>query len=155
MGRRPDLIGGGLIRSAGGWEKVSSLRKDGIFQKSDERILGGDDFVESVLTEADEKFERQCALKSRGINLDHLFSVTAEVFNIHPEEIRGPSKRRTVSKARGLFCYWAVQELGYSMTALARELRISLPTVSVATRKGEKLAREKNLDLIRCLNINI
>ena len=103
MGRRPDLIGGGLIRSAGGWEKVSSLRKDGIFQKSDERILGDGNFVESVLTEADEKFERQCALKSRGINLDHLFSVTAEGFNIHPEEIRGPSKRRTVSKARGLF----------------------------------------------------
>jgi hypothetical protein len=41
-----------------------------------------------------------------------------------------------------------VEELGYSMTALARELGISLPTVSVAIRKGEKLVREENLDLI-------
>lgn len=73
LGRRPDLIGGGLIRSANGWENVLSLRKDGIFQKSDERILGDSGFVESVLAEADEKVERQCALKSRGIHLDHLF----------------------------------------------------------------------------------
>jgi putative transposase len=49
QGNRPDLIGGGLLRSAGGWQAVQSLRKAGVHQKSDERILGDNDFVENVL----------------------------------------------------------------------------------------------------------
>lgn len=38
QGRRPELIGGGLVRSAGGWQAVQALRQAGIHQKSDERI---------------------------------------------------------------------------------------------------------------------
>ena len=34
------MVGGGLIRSLGGWSVVKSLRKSGIFEKGDERILG-------------------------------------------------------------------------------------------------------------------
>jgi len=49
LGRQPDLVGGGLIRSAGGWAAVQCLRKAGLSQKSDERILGDGDFVDAVL----------------------------------------------------------------------------------------------------------
>jgi putative transposase len=38
QGRRPDLIGGGLLRSAGGLQAIGALRKAGIHQKSDERM---------------------------------------------------------------------------------------------------------------------
>jgi hypothetical protein len=48
QGRRDDLIGGGLIRSAGGWSAVKALRQAKRFQKSDERVLGDGDFVEEV-----------------------------------------------------------------------------------------------------------
>jgi hypothetical protein len=47
-GRRPDLMGGGLIRSAGGWSAVKALRKSDTRMKGDERILGDGDFVETV-----------------------------------------------------------------------------------------------------------
>jgi putative transposase len=30
QGRRPDLVGGGLLRSAGGWVAVGALRKAGL-----------------------------------------------------------------------------------------------------------------------------
>ena len=40
------MIGGGLIRSVGGWSAVRALRKMGAYQKGDERILGDGDFVE-------------------------------------------------------------------------------------------------------------
>ena len=43
-GRRPDLTGGGLIRSAGGWSVVKSLRTNAAWMKGDERILGDGDF---------------------------------------------------------------------------------------------------------------
>lgn len=43
------------------------LRKAGSFQKSDERILGDGDFVESVLAEDYEQMARRYALKAKGI----------------------------------------------------------------------------------------
>jgi len=39
------LIGGGLIRSQGGWANVKAMRRAKIFEKADERILGDGDFV--------------------------------------------------------------------------------------------------------------
>ena len=45
QGRRPDLVGGGLIRSLGGWSAVKALRaRGGGEEKSDERVLGSGDF---------------------------------------------------------------------------------------------------------------
>ena len=38
---RPELVGGGLVRSLGGWTAVKALRGKGDRIKSDERILGG------------------------------------------------------------------------------------------------------------------
>ena len=59
QGRRKDLTGGGLLRSAGGWLNVKMLREAKMFYKSDERILGDSDFVESVLAAADEQMDRK------------------------------------------------------------------------------------------------
>ena len=65
QGRRKDLTGGGLLRSAGGWLNVKMLREAKMFYKSDERILGDSDFVESVLAAADEQMERNMPFKRR------------------------------------------------------------------------------------------
>ncbi|MBW2165493.1 MAG: hypothetical protein JRG74_05165 [Deltaproteobacteria bacterium] len=51
QGKRSDLVGGGLIRSAGGWSAIKALRKIGSYQKGDERILGDSDFVKKVLAQ--------------------------------------------------------------------------------------------------------
>ena len=45
-GRRPELVGGGLIRSLGGWSQVLSLRRKGLRMAADDRVLGDGDFVE-------------------------------------------------------------------------------------------------------------
>ncbi len=66
MGQRPELTGGGLVRSAGGWSALRSLRQLKIHLKSDERILGDSEFVDSVLVAAGETMERQYRLKARG-----------------------------------------------------------------------------------------
>ena len=39
LGKKPDLIGGGLLRSQGGWEAVKAQRQTGSYQKGDERKL--------------------------------------------------------------------------------------------------------------------
>jgi len=43
QGRRPELVGGGLIRSLGGWSRVMSLRGEKGETVHDARILGGGD----------------------------------------------------------------------------------------------------------------
>ena len=53
LGSRPELVGGGLIRSLGGWSNVISMRRHGDRDLSDERILGNGDFVEQIIKEAD------------------------------------------------------------------------------------------------------
>ena len=65
QGRRPELVGGGLVRSLGGWSAVKALRKSGAYMKGDERILGSGDFVESILAQTKEDLERRYHLVAK------------------------------------------------------------------------------------------
>lgn len=53
FGRRTELVGGGLLRSSGGWGILKAMSKAHIHLKGDERILGGSAFVEEVLSKGD------------------------------------------------------------------------------------------------------
>lgn len=147
QGRRPDLTGGGLIRSLGGWSKVKDLRKADLRVKGDERILGDTDFVLNVLESCEEHLERRYKLQAEGFTLERVAQRTASLCGIKPEEIFAPVKYPVVVQARSLFCYWAVRELGVSATALAKRLKITQPAVSISVRRGEKLAIEKGFQL--------
>jgi putative transposase len=72
-GRRPDLTGGGLVRSAGGWSALRIMRQGESRIKGDERILGQGDFVETVLKSAHENLDRMRTLNNpiiRGTSLN-------------------------------------------------------------------------------------
>ena len=139
QGRRWDLTGGGLIRSAGGWAAVTALKKEKVHFKSDERVLGDGDFVEKILSRSRERYERQYALKASGIDLDHVAARVAELLGLDTEQVWAPGKFRPQVQARSLLCYWAVRELGESMTAMAGRLGISMPAVSKAVAGGLSL----------------
>jgi REP element-mobilizing transposase RayT len=139
-GRRQDLIGGGLIRSMGGWAAVKAMKKENIHTKSDERILGDGAFVEKVLAASQEDYDRRYALKSSGIDLDSLAVRVADLLDMEVEQVWQPGRTRILVKARSLLCYWAVRELGESMTAMARRLGLSTPAVSKAVNRGRVIA---------------
>jgi len=71
-GRRDDLTGGGLIRSAGGWKELEAMRSLNIRLQSDERILGDSDFVEGVLKEAEEALDRKQQYLLDGFGFDQV-----------------------------------------------------------------------------------
>lgn len=149
QGRRPELVGGGLIRSLGGWRAVKDTRLSGQDRmKSDQRILGDSAFVMEVLAEAEEKFERFYELKSKGYDLDKVEQKVCRIFDIEPDEIYSKSRRKTRAEARGLYCYWAVAELGYSLADLARILVMTGQGVGYAVRRGERIAKENDYSLI-------
>ena len=146
-GKRPELTGGGLIRSSGGWSVIKSLRRANIHFKSDERVLGDSDFVERVLKAADESLERKYRLTSDGYDINTLADRVAEIFSIKPEEIFQPGKQPIKVKDRSLLCHWATRELGFSMTELAQRFKMSQPAVSMSAQRGERIAAEKGFSL--------
>ncbi len=148
-GRRPELVGGGLIRSMGGWKAVKGTRLSGQDRmKGDYRILGDSAFVMEVLAEAEEKFERFYGLKSKGYDLDTVEQKVCRIFGVEPDEIYSKSRQKTRAEARGLYCYWAVVELGYSLADLARLLGMTGHGVGYAVRRGERIAKANNYRLI-------
>jgi len=147
MGKRSDLVGGGLIRSLGGWYEVKSLRKGDIRLKGDERILGDSDYVLDVLKETQEQLERKYELKARGYTLDGIARRAAEIFHVPPEEIFSPGKYTKRVQARSVFSYWAVRELGETASNIAKRIGISQPAVSLSVERGERIIREMGLDL--------
>jgi putative transposase len=147
-GRRPELVGGGLIRSVGGWTEARRLVKGGDRLKGDERILGDSQFVLDTLKEADERFERKYELKVRGYDLDALANRVEDIFNMEKGEIYSLGKYKRLIKPRSVFCYWAVRELGETATSLARTLGLTQSGVSKSVLRGKGIIEEMNLELI-------
>ena len=149
QGHREDLIGGGLIRSVGGWIEVKSLKQSGQEHvMSDERILGDSSFVENLLSQADEQYDRRYKLKRLGYDADRIAERVAEIYGMDPLDVLSRGKQQKKVKARSLFCFWAVKELGLSLRELARRLELSAPAVGYSVERGESIARESGYRLM-------
>ena len=153
QGHREDLIGGGLIRSSGGWSSVKAMRKAKIYEKSDERILGDGEFVENVLSTCQEQLERKYTLINSGVTTDEIAVIAAKLLNTKPELIFKPGKERDRVRARSLFCYWSVKELGVPMTDLSRLLKISLSAISLSVKRGEKICVSNDYSITDLLKL--
>ncbi len=148
QGRRPELVGGGLIRSIGGWQAFKALDRADAHLKSDERILGDSDFVEEVLKKAQEQRERKYQLEADGFNIDQVAQRVAAILGIKCEQVWKKGKHPQTVKARSLLCYWAVRELGISATELARRIGITQPAISQSVKRGEAIAKENGFELM-------
>ncbi len=149
QGRRLELVGGGLIRSAGGWSAVKAMRRAKDHMKSDERILGDGEFAQSILDGAKERLDERYRLKAQGYDLDKVANRVSSELGITPEQVWLPGKHPITVKARSLFCYWAVRKLGFSATELSKKLGISQPSVSISVRRGEKIAIAEQFELVK------
>ena len=70
------------------------------------------------------------------------------VMNLEPSEIWKFGKARMRVAARSLLCFWAVRELGISMTELSKRLNLSLSGVSQSVARGEKLVEINDYKLL-------
>ena len=147
MGRRSDLIGGGLIRSAGGWEALKAAGRNKIHTKGDERILGDSDFVKSVIEEQKEHLARRHHLQARGVDFDKVAGRVTKIFGLKPEQVQNSGKQPQQVKARSLLCFWAVNELEMSGVEVAGKLKIGNSAVSRSVVRGEKIAADMKLKL--------
>ena len=143
----PDLAGGGLLRSSGGWDAVKSMRENKISYQGDERILGDSRFVARVLYQADETRFYRYPLAHRGITFDHALKAVATYTKLSPEEILKPGKKRVRVYARSMVCYLSARMLGHAMTDLAKKLDMSVANISISVARGETLVNENAIDI--------
>jgi len=130
VGSRPELIGGGLIRSLGGWSQVLSLRRVGSKIFSDERILGSSEFVKDVIADADEKAKETLRLTLKISDLPSLALKVCEGEGVDEAELRSGLRKGEVVKSRRIFCQIAVKKMGYSGADVARFLGITTSAVN-------------------------
>jgi REP element-mobilizing transposase RayT len=142
QGYKPELVGGGLIRSLGGWSEVLALRKRDEKQAYDQRILGDGDFVQDIKSGLDELVKRNMRLSGQQIDIDELASAACKKHGISLSELRSGSRRHEISEARRTVSWIAVRELGYSGADVARYLGVTTSCInrSVASRKKPKVA---------------
>ena len=95
-----------------------------------------------------ESFERRYALKARGIDVGFVAKRVSALLDIPEDEIWREGKFKHLVRARSLFRFWAVRELGVSMASLARLLNISTATVSKSVTRGASIAKEEGFELI-------
>ena len=146
QGHRPELVGGGLIRSFGGWSALKASRFTGLRVMGDERILGSGEFVESVLKRAKEDYEKGIKARVKGYDLNTLIDRVSGYFEIAPELIKSTAKQRQASRARSLLCYLAVSRLKINGAEIARKLNISPSTVSKCIYRGQSDEMSKKLE---------
>jgi REP element-mobilizing transposase RayT len=135
QGQRPELVGGGLIRSMGGWSVVKSLRRSGAQEKGDARILGSGDFVAQVIDEAEQKVRRQLAGDDLIERAEMLINDYCTEHNISIEVLRSGSRRQVVSATRRRLALRLVNEIGLSMAETGRQLGLTTSGVAQILRR--------------------
>jgi putative transposase len=133
LGRQPQLTGGGLIRSKGGWSQVVSARRSG--EGYDERILGSGDFVHAALKEAEEKIRLQLKHRRAGGTLVQIIDQECDQSQISPKELKGGSRRRVVSAMRTKIAKRGLEELGLSLAENARDVGVSTSGLARAIKR--------------------
>ena len=145
--RDPDaLLGGGLVRSYGGWEGLKRLRKEHVHCIGDERILGESDFVERALAQDTLTLEQATQRKQDGWDLERLIHRVCLYCGIKEYALAQKARGNDLSLAKALICLWGSQELNLSLREIAQRLSISQPAVSQWVRRGRGYCCELELD---------
>jgi hypothetical protein len=135
-GHCPELTGGGLVRSAGGWRAIKAAYRDGIRLASDKRILGGSEFVETTLKAAGEDYDRRMRLHHGGIDLSAVVETVCRYFGIDEKELTGPTKRPKIARVRALIGHIGTRDLSISGSEVAHRLNIDRSAISRAVQRA-------------------
>ena len=138
LGQRPNLEGGGLIRSQGGRSNVISMRRQEDREMSDERILGSGDFVEQMLAEADASAKARFPAKERGEKAQEMITRLCAEEKLNLEEMRSGSRRPPVSTLRSTAASLLVELYGVPLAEAARYPGVTTSAISKSLQKGER-----------------
>ena len=130
QGHRPELVGGGLVRSLGGWSGVLGRKRRGDLPLADARILGVDEFVERVLKEAEPRVRHSFSPIRIGERVQKLIGESCLEKGVDRVELEGGSRRGKVSQLRVELAHRLLHEFGLPLAEIARHLGVSTSAIS-------------------------
>jgi transposase-like protein len=141
QGQRPELVGGGLIRSAGGWSQVLSLRGSRGKLEHDSRILGNGNFVTEIIKEAEKKVRRYLRAAEVDNSIDKSIKEICLKEGVSEQELRMGVQTRKYSMVRARIAYHLSHEFGISRAEIARQLGVCTSAIAKAIEKIEEAAK--------------
>jgi len=141
-GRCPELTGGGLIRSTGGWRQVKEAYRDGIRLAGDERILGSSEFVERTLKQADEAYDRKVRIQSADIDISGVIAAVCRYLDVDEKELAAPTRSHRIARARAVAAHIATRYLSVTGSAMARRFNVDRSAIS---RSAQRVGKDPDL----------
>jgi REP element-mobilizing transposase RayT len=130
QGRRPELVGGGLIRTLGGWSAVKAMRRSADRELCDDRILGRGEFVERIIKEAEAQIKYQLPALADSNKIAEFITRRCQDENISVAELKGGSRRAEICRVRARIAMELVKTQGVALAEVARQLGVSTSAVS-------------------------
>jgi len=152
QGKRPELQGGGLVRSAGGKKSDLLGRKKEEREKGDERVLGSGDFVNETLSKAGEEWESQTGIRP---SLEALINTVSAAFDLSSQQLKSRSRRKPIVDARSVLARVAVRNHGYKGIEVAEALSLSPSSVSRIVESGENILDNKKDVAVKIADMEI
>jgi putative transposase len=137
QGRRPELVGGGLIRSLGGWSQVLPLSGPRERMEHDDRILGNGDFVAEILREAEKNVRRYLRDSELKTSIDNAIREICRKEGVEEQEVRMGVRTRKYSRVRAKISNHLNHEFGISHAEIARQLGVCTSAIAKAIQKTE------------------
>jgi len=137
LGRRPELIGGGLVRSVGGWEAAREVRRGREAFVSDERVLGSSKFVEG-LKRALARDPARGSPSGPPITLESLVRTVAASCCVSPSAVLSNGRYRSCCKARDGISFLWLDVLSGRTDELVRIFRRPTRSISRFAARGRR-----------------
>ena len=137
LGKRPELTGGGLIRSLGGWSMVKAMRSRGHNEQSDARILGSGEFVLAVINNANEKVKYQLPALGLQDSINRVVETHCHKEKVTISMLQSGSRRPPLPKLRKAIASKLVNGYGVSLAETARRLGISTSGVAQILKRNK------------------
>ena len=137
LGKRPELTGGGLIRSMGGWSIVKAMRNRGNNEQSDARILGSGEFVSAVINNANEKVKYQLPALELQTIINGVVETYCRKEKVAISMLQSGSRRPPLPKLRKAIALKLVNGYGVSLAETARRLGISTAGVAQIIKRNK------------------
>ncbi len=136
QGRRPELVGGGLIRTLGGWAQVRAVRSRGDRVRADPRILGTGSFVEELLARDEGRLQRMRARVERSKQIEELIRRSCTSAGIDLGELQLGGRRQSVARVRAKLARQLVAKYGVTLAEAARWLGVSTSGIAKILRNA-------------------
>jgi len=137
-GRRPELVGGGLIRSLGGWSAVKAMRRSGERELSDDRILGSGEFIERIIKEAEARIKFQLPVSEKDQKIDEYISKICKNEKGSIDELTGGSRCKEVIGVRNRIAIELVKGRGVALAEVARRVGVSTSAISKIIKQASQ-----------------